>query len=184
MALATAVHMKKNGTAVFIVLTVLLVKLIDFGTTLLEARYLVQGYGSSHARLTFAVGKVFAITDSVFGILDNDTDFRPLLHQVTGKTQSYIIGILVFMQFYFADSADSSGVGASMSAHYIKTSALQTVGCHFYIGKRFPEQRFIDCPFSITGRFGGRTVCRTFFSAIHGVSSIPQWWQYILHSQS
>ena len=36
MALATAVHMKKNGTAVFIVLTVLLVKLIDFGTTLLQ----------------------------------------------------------------------------------------------------------------------------------------------------
>ncbi len=60
--------------------------------------------------------------------------------------------LLIFMQFYFADSADSSGVGASMSAHYIKTSALQTVGCHFYTGKRFPEQRFIDCLLPIANR--------------------------------
>ena len=88
----------------------------------------------------------------VFSILDNDTDFRPLLHQVTGKAQSHIIRILIFMQFYFADSADSSGVGASMPAHYIKTSALQTVGCHFYTGKRFPEQRFIDCLLPIANR--------------------------------
>ncbi len=153
MALAATVHMKKNGTAIFIVLAVFLVKLIDFGTTLPEARHLIQGYGSSHARLTFTVGKILIITDSVFGILDNDTDFRPLLHQVTGKAQSDIIGILVFMQFYFADFADGSGVGTSMPAHYIKTSTLQTAGCHFYIGKCFPEQRFIDCFLPITGRF-------------------------------
>jgi len=152
MALTATVHMKKNGTAIFIVLAVLLVKLIDFGATLPETCHLVQGYGSSHARLTFAVGKVLVITDSVFSILDNDTDFRPLLHQVTGKAQSHIIRILIFMQFYFADSADSSGVGASMPAHYIKTSALQTVGCHFYTGKRFPEQRFIDCLLPIANR--------------------------------
>ena len=47
MALTATVHMKKNGTAIFIVLAVLLVKLIDFGATLPETCHLVQGYGIS-----------------------------------------------------------------------------------------------------------------------------------------
>lgn len=120
---------------------------------------MVQGYGSSHARLTFAVGKVLVITDSVFSILDNDTDFRPLLHQVTGKAQSHIIRILIFMQFYFADSADSSGVGASMSAHYIKQAPCKRLDVTFTLASAFPNKGSLIVFFPLPTGFdnGGST---------------------------
>lgn len=147
VSLAAAIYMQENGTAIFIVLPVFPIKFIDFGTTLLKACHLVQGNGGPHTSFTLAVRKITVITNTVFSILDNDMDFGTFLHQITGETQSDVIGVFVFMQLYSADLADGSRVGTSVPADYIKTGTPQTVRSNLYIGKPFSEQRLIDGPF-------------------------------------
>ena len=163
--LAAAVHMQKYSPAIFINFAVFPIKLIDFCTTLLQTSYLIQRNGISHTSFPLAVGQVAVIANPVFGILNDDTYFRPFLHQVTSKAQGNIIGILIFMQFHLSYFPDSSRVGTSMSADDIETRPLQAVRGHFHISKFFPEQTFTDRFFFISGRFGRNC----------GRSPFPQW---------
>lgn len=156
VTLAAAIYMKEDGTAIFIFLAVFLIKAIDFIATLAQACHLVQRDGRSHASLPFAVSKVTVVTNAVFGILNDNMYLGSLLHQVTGKSQSHIIRILVFVQFDFAYSADSSRIRAAMTADNIETSTLQTIGSYLDVSQLFSEQRFIDGFLSFCRRSFGR----------------------------
>lgn len=80
LSFATAVYMDEDCPAVGVILTVFLIKGIYLVATLLKALHLVQRNRIAHASLTFAVWQVRVVTDTVFGILDDDMDFRPFLH--------------------------------------------------------------------------------------------------------
>ena len=123
-ALATAVYVQKDGPAILIFLTVFPIEFIDFGTTLLQTGYLIQRNSLSHTSFPLTVGKIAVVTNPVFGILNDDTYFRPFLHQVTGKAQGNIIGIFILMQLHLSYFPDSSRVGTAMPADYIEASAL------------------------------------------------------------
>ena len=171
---AAAVHMQEYSPAILILPTVFPVEFIDFGATLLQAGYLIQRNGIAHARFPLTVGKVAAVADSVFGILNDDMHFRPFLHQVTGKAQGNIIGIFILVQFHLSYFSDSSGIGTAMPADHIEASTLQAVGRHWHIGQLLPEQ-----PFANHSLFTGNS-----FGRNGGRSPFLQGRQYIFHTQS
>ena len=105
--------------------------------------------------------------------MNDDTYFGPFLHQVTGKAQGNVIGILILMQFHLSYFADSSRIGSSMSADHIEASALQAVRGHLHIGKFPPEEAFTNSSFFIGGRLGRSS----------GRSPFPQRGKHIFHSQ-
>lgn len=125
---ATTVHMNEDGAAVFILLAVFTIKGIDFVATLLKALYLVQRDGRAHAGFTFTVREISLVTDAVFGILNDDTDFGTLLHQIAGKAKGDVVGIFVFVELVFANASDGARIGTAMSADNIEAGTGKAIG--------------------------------------------------------
>ena len=144
LSLATAVYMDEDCPAVGIILTVFLVKGIYLVTTLLKTLYLIQRDRIAHASLPFAVRQVRIVSNTVFGILNDDMNFRPFLHQVTCQAKSDVVSIFVFVKFVLPYPSDSSGIGSAMSADDIKASTCKAVGSDFDICQFLSKQRFFD----------------------------------------
>ena len=67
----------------------------------------------THASLPFAVRQVRIVSNTVFGILNDDMHFRPFLHQVTCQAKSDVVSIFVFVKFVLPYPSDSSGIGSA-----------------------------------------------------------------------
>ena len=106
--------------------------------------YLIQRNRVSHTRLTFAVRQVGIVTDTVFGILNDDMHFRAFLHQVTRQAKGNVIGIFIFVKLVFPYPSDSSGVRTAVSADYIETGTRKSVGSNFDICQFLAKQGVID----------------------------------------
>ena len=137
---ATAVYMNEDSTTVSIVLTVFPIKSIDFTATLLKTLHLIQRNRVAHTSLTLAVREVSVITNTIFGILNNDVHFRPLLHQIPGETKCNIIGILVFVKFVLPYPSDGPRIRTAMPADHIETGTCQSVGSDIYICQLLTEK--------------------------------------------
>lgn len=135
--------MDEDSAAVSIVLTVFPIKSIDFVTTLLKTLHLIQWNRVAHTSLTLAVREVSVITDTIFGILNNDMHFRPFLHQIPGETKCNVIGIFVFVKFVLPYPSDGSRIRTAMPADYIEAGTCQSVGSDLYIRQLLTEKRFM-----------------------------------------
>lgn len=140
---AATVYMDEDSATVSIVLTVFPIKSIDFVATLLKTLHLIQWNRVAHTSLTFTVGEVSIITDTIFGILNNDMHFRPFLHQIPGETKCNVIGIFVFVKFVLPYPSDGSRIRTAMPADYIEAGTCQSVGSDLYIRQLLTEKRFM-----------------------------------------
>ena len=143
LSLATAVYMDEDCPAVGIILTVFLVKGIYLVTTLLKTLYLIQRDHIAHASLPFAVRQVRIVSNTVFGILNDDMNFRPFLHQVTCQAKSDVVSIFVFVKFVLPYPSDGSRIRTAMPADYIEAGTCQSVGSDLYIRQLLTEKRFM-----------------------------------------
>ena len=148
----TAIYMQEDGTAIRITLAVFLIERIYFLTALAKAGNLVQRDRSTHTSFTLTVIKVLIVTDTVFGILNNNINFSAFLHQIPGKTKSDIISIFILMQFHASYPANSTGIRATMPTHHVETRTFEAVSRHFNFSKAFSEKRFANCFVAGTGR--------------------------------
>ena len=120
---APAVHMDEYRS--LISFFIFPAQAVYLGATLIQTAYLAEGDRTTHTSFPFAVIQVFIVSNTVFGILDDNVYFGSFHHQVACQAKHDIVGIFIFMQFDFANPSDCSWIRTSMSADQVETSAFQ-----------------------------------------------------------
>ena len=144
LAAAAAVNVQEDAAAILVALAVFAIQFVYLVAPLLQPLHLPQGDGGAHAGLAFAVVQIAVVAYTVLAVLYDDAHFGSLLHQVACQAQGYVVGILVFVQAMLSGPTYGTGIGTSVSTHYVETCPFEPVASHLHVSQFRAKEGFVQ----------------------------------------